>query len=1041
MRVGFVLAELFSGSAVSLWPSVASKFADSEDDCLVLFAGGRLNSPSPIEQMRNSIYRFVSPENLDGLIIWSSTLTGNIRSDDVLEHFSDMLALPMVTIDGKTKAHPEIPDVRFDAYEGSSFLVRHCIEEHGAKRIAYIRGPETHNAAQQRYQAYIDQLKKHGIAFDANLVADPVSWWSGDLAMRQFLEERHLVPGKDFDTLICASDLMLYKASQVLSEHGYSIGEDVRACGFNDSIDAKLLDIPVSTVRIPYVGLGLDAVKAFRDVVGGKKVEDKQLPMTHVLRRSCGCKGSSEWDSVKSSSGIANLLVQKFAVSDSDAVTLVERVVHLQSDSNVRSLIEFLCNINLDVFDIFNVLGSFSRMPTLSQVRKDLLVEQAATLLPVVLDKNASMKSFRERSRRNSFNNFNNELIAANRVSEIAEVLDRNAQALGFEKLCLVVMEEENSHLIGTDMVFPDHLIVPINDMGLLERGVWIVSPLCSETEFMGYLLMKPNEFDGSMCEEVRSMVSGALRSAMLFEATRRAQQAAESAETARTSFFANVGENLRDPLSDISDIVSSSALDPQVKKSIIDRITGANQMIDLALGSTGELELNRAVLNIGDILQKFDCYNGRRSLPCLLVDSERLGQAIEIIVSAMGENAVMNSNVQRRGVRVDIFDSTGLWREDPSDPGLSLARKIILLHNGTCHVENSSFSFILPFPTLSGNMPLPWDNGGLACINKSPDFKIEDVEYEEISGSRFAERKRLPAYSGAIYWDISFNGYNALTSLLSLVSNETYMNLPFICLDCPYSHTLEDSIRSSIEAKGRSVLQIGAPVEDLYRWLQDPEFISCDISGALSMCRRHEPEMVIITMDEYSNKSGAVVSFLNNLRGMRRVSQIPAIIVTDFIDGNLIGQINDIPNVIVVNSCMLESEEFAMRVRAILGGSDMLATHTGAIVKRAQAYLCTHATLVISRWQIADDVNVSEDYLTRVFKKELGLSPWDYLNRYRIWLAGSLLRNTGMSVNEVSIATGFQDQAYFCRVFKKIRGYSPSKLRTSKKSEMYKKQ
>ncbi|MBQ7644339.1 MAG: helix-turn-helix transcriptional regulator, partial [Spirochaetales bacterium] len=118
----------------------------------------------------------------------------------------------------------------------------------------------------------------------------------------------------------------------------------------------------------------------------------------------------------------------------------------------------------------------------------------------------------------------------------------------------------------------------------------------------------------------------------------------------------------------------------------------------------------------------------------------------------------------------------------------------------------------------------------------------------------------------------------------------------------------------------------------------------------------------------------------------------------------------------------------------------------TGAIVKRAQIYICKHATLPVSRWQIADEVHVSEDYLTRIFKKELGLSPWDYLNRYRIWLAGTLLRNTGMSVNDVAEATGFQDQAYFCRVFKKIRGFSPSRVRSirpknTKKSEMSKNQ
>ncbi len=1041
MRIGFVLSELYTGSAASLWPSVASRFADSKEDCLVLFPGGRLMTTPSTEQMRNSIYRLVSPKNLDASIIWSSTLTGNVRTKDVLENFTDMTSLPMVTIDGKTDSHPEIPDVRFNAYEGSSFLVGHCIEVHDAKRIAYIRGPETHNAAQERYQAYIDQLKIHKIAFDGNLVSDPTSWWSGDVAMRQLLEERHLIPGKDFDTLICASDLMLYKASQVLAEYGIAIGTDLRACGFNDSIDARLLDIPVTTVRIPYVGLGLDAVNALGDVVRGKKVEDKLLPMTHVLRNSCGCNGSTEWSKVGSSSDISNLLVSKYGVSGTKAVTLVERVAHLQSESNIKDLIEFLCSINMDIADIFGVIGSFNRLNMHSQERKDQLAEHAKRLLPAVLDRNASMKSFKDREKRNSFNRFNNQLIAANRVSEIATVLDRNAQALGFERLCLVVLEEKSSHLIGTDMVFPDNLIVPSNDMGLLDKGVWIVAPLCSETEFMGYLLMKPSEFDGSMCEEVRSFVSGALRSAMLFESTRRAQQAAERAENARTTFFANVGENLRDPLSEISDIVGSSDLESHVKKDILERINGANQMIDFALSSTGELELNRHIINIGDLLQEFGCYDGRRSLPCLLVDYDRLKQAVDIVISSMGEGAQMSSRVLKRGVSVEIFDLHGFWRENPTDAGLSLARKIILLHGGTCHVEGSSFSFVLPFPTLSGNPPILWDDGVLACINGVPDFRIEDVVNEEVSGSRFAEKKRLPAYSGAIYWDIGFNGYNALTGLLSLISNDTYMNLPFICLDCPYSHSLEDSIRSSIEAKGRSVLQIGAPVEDLYRWLQDPDFISCDIASAITMCKRHDPEMVIITMDEYSNVISSVVAFLNKLRGTRRVSQIPAIVVTDFIDGNLIGQINDIPNVIVVNSCMLESEEFAMRVRSILGGSDILATHTGAIVKRAQAFLCTHATLAISRWQIADDVNVSEDYLTRVFKKELGLSPWDYLNRYRVHLAMSLLRNTGMSVNEVSIATGFQDQAYFCRVFKKIRGYSPSKLRSSKKSEMYKKQ
>ena len=98
--------------------------------------------------------------------------------------------------------------------------------------------------------------------------------------------------------------------------------------------------------------------------------------------------------------------------------------------------------------------------------------------------------------------------------------------------------------------------------------------------------------------------------------------------------------------------------------------------------------------------------------------------------------------------------------------------------------------------------------------------------------------------------------------------------------------------------------------------------------------------------------------------------------------------------------------------------------------VKNAIAYLNKHAYQQISRWQLAEAVNISEDYLTRIFRKEMGISPWDYLNRYRIQLACKLLTQTGLSINEIAQDTGFQDQAYFCRVFKKVKGFPPGHIR-----------
>jgi transcriptional regulator GlxA family with amidase domain len=83
-----------------------------------------------------------------------------------------------------------------------------------------------------------------------------------------------------------------------------------------------------------------------------------------------------------------------------------------------------------------------------------------------------------------------------------------------------------------------------------------------------------------------------------------------------------------------------------------------------------------------------------------------------------------------------------------------------------------------------------------------------------------------------------------------------------------------------------------------------------------------------------------------------------------------------------------------------------------------------------LARWEIAEAIGVSENYFSRLFKQELGLSPWDYLNRFRISQAKELLRRTDGSVKTVASQVGFKDQKYFSRVFHKLTGLSPSEFR-----------
>jgi AraC-like DNA-binding protein len=123
------------------------------------------------------------------------------------------------------------------------------------------------------------------------------------------------------------------------------------------------------------------------------------------------------------------------------------------------------------------------------------------------------------------------------------------------------------------------------------------------------------------------------------------------------------------------------------------------------------------------------------------------------------------------------------------------------------------------------------------------------------------------------------------------------------------------------------------------------------------------------------------------------------------------------------------DSETIAALNRAILG-SEALPPQTSGLVKQAIAYLHQNYTRSISRWEIADAVGVSEDYLSRVFHRELKISPWDYLNRYRVLQSKQLLLHTTESVGVIAHQVGFKDQAYFSRVFHKVTGISPQAFR-----------
>lgn len=78
----------------------------------------------------------------------------------------------------------------------------------------------------------------------------------------------------------------------------------------------------------------------------------------------------------------------------------------------------------------------------------------------------------------------------------------------------------------------------------------------------------------------------------------------------------------------------------------------------------------------------------------------------------------------------------------------------------------------------------------------------------------------------------------------------------------------------------------------------------------------------------------------------------------------------------------------------------------------------------------LAQEFNFNYHYLSAYFRSRMKEGFSDYLNRLRIEKACELLEDASLSIAQISSLVGYSEHSYFCRVFKKITGETPSVFR-----------
>ena len=404
---------------------------------------------------------------------------------------------------------------------------------------------------------------------------------------------------------------------------------------------------------------------------------------------------------------------------------------------------------------------------------------------------------------------------------------------------------------------------------------------------------------------------------------------------------------------------------------------------------------------------------------------------------------------------------------------GLSITRRLVALHGGMMTLESrsdhgSTFHVYLPLPSLSGKFSAPpkgatgASNPVMLLISNRQDvspFILSittrmDLPIRKVNSVGQVEALLKETTPCILAWDTLYARQNEWELVEQLHHHPQICQLPFIVyrqegddlemtdvLVKPVSaKTLFDAISTLRpgQRRGSIIIADDNPEDrELYQRLVMealPGFpIACAENGAeaLAIMQKEAPCLVILDLMMPEVDGFAV---LEKMRSLPETRQVPVLVMSGkLLSADDIQRLN-YSQVTFESKEILSDEEVVNILQKIIETGEILTQPTSILVKKAIAFLHQNYALPLTRQEIARSIGVSSNYLNHIFHQEVGLSPLDCLNRFRMLKARESLQRSQDSITAIAAQVGFNDPSYFSRVFRKYMGQTPQSYRLTGK-------
>ena len=556
--------------------------ADLRNVNVVHIIGGPLSLfHSEDDKLSFGLYDLAKPDQFDGLILTADVAYG-VSPEDLSPVRKLFGNLPMVT------QSVELPGAAVflpDNLEGMRAVLRHLIEEHGYKRIAFIRGIQGQIDAEQRYQAYQEELKTHDLRYDENLVVEgDYSTERGRAAIKTLLDDRSL----RFQAIVAANDRMAFGALEALQQRGVRVPDDVAVTGFDDLREAQAIGVPLTTVRQSFYTAGKQAFETLIRIMEGHTVPRTTItPVQLLVRWSCGCMPENVRQAAVAPHDVARTgklenkrdaamraLLNSAGITEQDStmppfreafgrvwdaflLALGSKISNEEFLKTINSMIELMQRHNLPTTVWHSVISTLRRYALggitdhTTMLKAENLFQQSRLLAGELSHRTQAYRRLVLEQQENILQGFSFSMAPAMTLEEIGNAISEHFPQMGIERWYVMYYGEvktpqstssplpENYNLLFQYEASKFEIPVQRASKGtgqLIPRGktpqdrryTAVVMPLSLAKNRFGFMWVEMGPRDWEVYVRIRNLVSSALLRTMLVQQREQAQQEVE---------------------------------------------------------------------------------------------------------------------------------------------------------------------------------------------------------------------------------------------------------------------------------------------------------------------------------------------------------------------------------------------------------------------------------------------------------------------------------------------------------------------------------